>query len=260
MLWIVCIPLALFFALLGGLLLGRWLGGGRSAAAQESGANAAADGVVFAVLGLLIAFTFTASASRFDDRRRLIVEQTNALGTLNLRLDVLEPQDRRAIREQLAAWLDLALTTKRFSGDPGRFHDAIAEANRLQDQAWRLAVSAVERKQQPALSAFVLGPLNEWIDLTTTRLAMEQLGLPPMVLLTLAALSLVGSVLAGLSMQRRGGRAALHMLAFAGAIAFPIYVILDLNQPRAGLITVDAMDETMRQLRRTIAPPVTDSP
>lgn len=256
--WIAGISIGLFLALLGGLLVGRRLGAWVRGPADDGGASAAADGVVFAVLGLLIAFTFTNSASRFDDRRRLIVEQANALGTVHLRLDVLEPDDRRAIRARLTEWLDLALTTREFSRDPDRFRAAIAEADRIQNEAWRLAVAAVERKQQPALHAFVLGPFNEWIDLTTTRVAMDQLGLPPMVLPTLAALSLVGSVLAGLGMKRRGGRDALHMLAFAGAVAFSIYVILDLNQPRSGLITVDAMDETMRQLRRTIGPAAAD--
>ena len=49
----------------------------------------AVDGAVFALLGLLIAFTFSGASSRFDTRRQLIVEETNAIGTAYLRVDLL---------------------------------------------------------------------------------------------------------------------------------------------------------------------------
>jgi hypothetical protein len=57
------------------LELGRRLGRRRQGK-QEEGARAglgAVEGAVFALLGLLIAFTFSGAASRFDTRRQLIV-------------------------------------------------------------------------------------------------------------------------------------------------------------------------------------------
>ena len=56
------------------------------------------EGAVFALLGLLLAFAFSGANSRFDDRRKLIVEEANAIGTAYLRLDVLAP----AARDELA--------------------------------------------------------------------------------------------------------------------------------------------------------------
>jgi len=47
------------------------------------------EGAVFALLGLLIAFTFSGAAARFEDRRALIIEETNDIGTAYLRLDLL---------------------------------------------------------------------------------------------------------------------------------------------------------------------------
>jgi hypothetical protein len=41
----------------------------------------AVDGMVFALFGLLVAFTFSGAASRFDDRRALIVTEANDIGT-----------------------------------------------------------------------------------------------------------------------------------------------------------------------------------
>ena len=96
------------YALLAGLLaLGVFIGmvilqevgrrvGHRRMARDPEGARAgvgAIDGAVFGLLGLLVAFTFSGAASRFDARRQLVVEEANAIGTAYLRLDVL-PHER----------------------------------------------------------------------------------------------------------------------------------------------------------------------
>jgi hypothetical protein len=40
-------------------------------------------------MGLMIAFTFSGAASRFDSRRQLIVEEANKIGTAYLRIELL---------------------------------------------------------------------------------------------------------------------------------------------------------------------------
>ena len=47
------------------------------------------EGVIFGLLSLLIAFTFSGAASRFERRRDLIVQEANAIGTAYLRIDLL---------------------------------------------------------------------------------------------------------------------------------------------------------------------------
>src|SRR5437867_6093475 len=72
----------LFFGMLLFLEIGRRIGIRRM---KEDGGTAgegvgAVDGAVFALLGLLIAFTFSGASARFDTRRQLIVEETNDIG------------------------------------------------------------------------------------------------------------------------------------------------------------------------------------
>jgi len=56
-----------------------------------------------ALLGLLLAFTFSGASSRFDARRHLIIEETNAIGTAYLRLGMLPAAAQPALRETSAA-------------------------------------------------------------------------------------------------------------------------------------------------------------
>lgn len=81
---------------------------------------------------------------------------------------------------------------------------------------------------------------------------MDNLGLPPLVLPTFVGLSLIAAVLAGYSMSA-GRRHTLHKLAFAASISFSLYVIMDLNLPRAGLIRVNRIYQLFRDLHDSFA-------
>ena len=90
------------------LEVGRRLGRRRHGR-DEEGARAglgAVEGAVFALLGLLIAFTFSSAASRFDTRRQLIVQEGNAIGTAWLRLDLLLSSAQPELRDLFRRFLD----------------------------------------------------------------------------------------------------------------------------------------------------------
>jgi acyl-CoA synthetase (AMP-forming)/AMP-acid ligase II len=71
------------------------------------------EGAVFALLGLLIAFTFSGAASRFDERRKLIVEEANAIGTAYLRIDLLPVAAQADMRDSFRRYLDTRLAAYR---------------------------------------------------------------------------------------------------------------------------------------------------
>ena len=71
--------------------IGLQIGRKRRAADPENyqAGLGAIDAAVFGLLGLLVAFTFSGAAARFDERRTLIVQEANDIGTAYLRLDLL---------------------------------------------------------------------------------------------------------------------------------------------------------------------------
>src|SRR5260370_13867439 len=71
------------------------------------------EGAVFGLMGLLIAFTFSAAASRFETRRQLLVEEVNDIGTVWLRLDLLPRAHQPVLREDLRRYVDSRLATYR---------------------------------------------------------------------------------------------------------------------------------------------------
>src|SRR5262245_13808168 len=243
--------------MLGALQVGRRLGLRRlerdgGGAAEGVGA---VDGAVFALLGLLLAFTFSGASARFDHRRDLIVEETNAIGTAWLRLDLLPAPEQPALRDAFRRYLDSRLAVYRVLPDLTAARQKLARSNELQAEIWRRAVSAARADgAPPAAAILVLPALNAMIDITTTRTMATQMHPPLVVFAMLVGLALAASLLAGYGMTGSAVRSWFHMIGFALVMAIAVYVILDLEYPRLGLIRVDAFDQALADLRASMGP------
>ena len=206
----------------------------------------AVDGAVFALLGLLIAFTFSGASSRFDTRRQLIVEESNDIGTAYLRLDLLPADLQPALRESFRRYLDARIEVYRKLPDIAAAKESLAKANELQKQIWRQAVGASRTEGAPLAASILLLPaLNAMIDITKTRTMASLMHPPTVVFVMLFGLALAASLLAGYGMTGSKVRRWFHMLGFALVVAFTVYVIMDIEYPRFGLIRVDAFDQAL---------------
>src|SRR5689334_11357642 len=142
--FVLLIALGLFAGMLVLLEVGRRIGLRRMQRDPESARAGvgAADGAIFALLGLLIAFTFSGAASRFDQRRSLIIEEANAIGTAYLRVDLAAPDLQPALRDSFRRYLAARLEVYQKIPDMDAVQAALANANRLQTEIWGQAIAA----------------------------------------------------------------------------------------------------------------------
>jgi hypothetical protein len=213
----------------------------------------AVDGAVFALLGPIIAFTFSGASSRFDTRRQLIVEETNDVGTAYLRIDMLPAGAQPALRDSFGRYLDARIEVYKKLPDIVAAKESLAQANELQLEIWRQAVAASRSEGTPPAAPMLLLPaLNVMIDITTTRTMATQMHPPLIVFVMLFGLALAASLLAGYRMTGSRLRRWFHMLGFALVMAVAVYVILDIEYPRLGLIRIDAFDQALIDLRESM--------
>ena len=235
--------------------LGRRIGVARLA--RDPGGLAqgvsAAEGAVFGLLGLLIAFSFSGAASRFEDRRDLIVDEANAIGTAYLRLDLLPAGARAELQELFRRYVDVRLATYRDQVSVEASDAKRAEGTRLQEEIWTKALAASRNAEAPPQTVvLLLTALNEMIDITATRVMATLNHPPPVVFLLLAALSLIGALLVGYGTSVNKQRSWFHTMVFAAILSLTVYVIVDLEFPRLGLIRVDAADQLLIELRQSM--------
>jgi hypothetical protein len=212
----------------------------------------AVEGAVYGLMGLLIAFTFTGAASRFDARRQLIAQEVNAIGTAWLRLDLLPAENQDRLRPLFRRYLDAQIDLPRHATDPEGLRTALAHRNALQEEIWNHAIAALQTDPSPALKPLVLSPINEMFDLAATRFMASRLHPPPAIFAMLGLLILVSGLMAGFGMARARRQSWVHVLGFASIVAVSAYLILDLEYPRLGLIRVDAFDQAFVELRATM--------
>jgi hypothetical protein len=249
------ISLALFAGMLFLLDIGRRIGL-RKLAADPDGAHigtGTVDGAVFALLGLLIAFTFSGAASRFDERRNLIVQESNDIGTAYLRVNLMPDSAQPAMRDLFRRYLDSRIEMYRAFHDTGNVEAAAAtydRSTRLQGEMWSHAVAAARTEgASPGATMLLLPALNQMFDIASTRMLASRMHPPLVIFAMLFGLALVGAVLAGYGMAGSKTRSWIHMMGFAAVMAGAVNVIIDLEYPRMGLIRVDSFDQARVELR-----------
>jgi hypothetical protein len=98
----------------------------------------------------------------------------------------------------------------------------------------------------------LLPALNAMIDITTTRTMSAQMHPPTIIFAMLFVVALASALLAGHGLAGGRRRNWLHMVSFAAILALAVYVILDLEFPRLGLIRVEAFDQALVDLLQSI--------
>ena len=255
MLMTALITLILFFGMLVFLEVGRRIGNRRLASDAEGArtGTGAIEGAVFALLGLLIAFTFSGAASRFDTRRNLVVEEVNAIGTAYLRLGLLPTDAQPALRDLFRRYVDSRMEVYRKLPNVEAAKAELVRSTQLQEEIWTQAMTAGRMEGAPPSATMLLLPaLNQMIDITTTRTMATQLHPPTVIFAMLFGLALASALLAGYGMAGGKSHNWLHMIGFAVVISLAVYVILDIEFPRLGLIRVNAFDQALVDLRASM--------
>lgn len=247
--WVtLLIACLLFIAMLGTFELGRRIGGAQLAKDPDGLAKGvgAAEGAVFALLGLLMAFTFSGAASRFEGRRLMIDTEANAIGTAWLRLDLLPADAQPQIRETFRRYVTLRANLFKGATQISEVEARLAAGAVLQNEIWKNSVAAIKQPgASPQATMLLLPALNEMIDITATRQTASGNHPPLVIFVMLGVLSIFGALLVGYSASSNKRRTWIHQATFAMVMSLAIYVIIDLEYPRLGLIRVDAADQAL---------------
>jgi hypothetical protein len=211
------------------------------------------ESALFAVFGLLMALTFTGAASRFNEKRMLIAQEVNTIQTAYLRLELLPEEPRHALQELFRQYVDSRLEAYRKMPDVEAAAAATAKTEKLQRQIWSNAVTASELPGAHRDAGKLLLPaLNNMIDMTTVRAMSLQIHPPTIIYVLLFSVGLMCALLAGYRMASAQHRSWLHILGFTVITVVVVYVILDLDYLREGLIRLQTADQLLVKARQAM--------
>ena len=246
------VAVIMFVGILLFLEVGRWAGRvaitrfGRSALPSIGSLESA----VFALMGLLIAFTFSGALNRFDLRRAQVVDEANAVGTAWLRLDLLPASAQPKLRQTFRDYLDARIDTYRKLPDIAAAQKELARSQKLQVEIWTQVMAATQLPDARRSADMLIVPaLNQMFDITSTRTAATLMHPPTVIYGMLICLAITAAALSGYQSAAEPVHDWMHQIGFATIMAFTIYVILDIEYPRLGWIRIDAIDQLLVHLR-----------
>jgi hypothetical protein len=204
---------------------------------------------ILGLLALLLAFTFSLAASRFEARRQTILQEANAIGTTYLRARLLPEPQRGEIARLLREYVDVRLQ----GVEEGKLEDALTRSEEVHELLWQQTAAAAEKNSTSIITGVFIQSLNNLIDLHAQRVLVGLRSRIPLVIwagmfgLALLGLSAVGYQ-SGLSGTRRSPAMTALVLAFAVVLA----LIVDLDRPREGLLQIS--QQAMVDVQKSMQP------
>lgn len=217
---------------------------------SEAGATGRILSAMFGLLAFILAFTFSMSASRYDTRRKNIVDEANAIGTAILRADLYTDEYRSPFRNDFQQYLEARIRYYEAGRNKEDMNKALSAANDNGSKLWSRAAQLSQNPDYFVASQQMIPALNEMLDLSTTRLIGEMARVPDSVVIMLFMLSLACAFYVGYS---SAGKAALDWsvaIGFCLLTSIVIYITLDLDRPRRGFIQLSTSEQAMVELRK----------
>ena len=126
----------------------------------------------------------------------------------------------------------------------------LGRSHEIQSIIWTQAIDASRLlDSHPNAAKLLLPALNEMFDVTTRRTMAARIDPPAAIYVLMFGLGLWCALLAGHAMACVKPRSWFDMIGFAGFIAIAVFVILEIEYPRRGLIRINAYDQVLVELR-----------
>src|SRR4051812_11541174 len=215
-----------------------WRLGTRSEGHGASGNISALEQSLLGLLALIVGFTFLMALTRFETRREAVLNEANSIGTTALRARLLpEPfrtESLKLLREYAQIRVDYLPTGKSLAELPR----LVERSNKIQEALWQQvkALSAKDNNMVP--TGLFIQTLNDMIDNQAKRLAALQNYIPDLVLLLLFGIAAVACGFAGYASGLDPLRSRMPVNITAVLVCGVMFVILDLDRPNVGFITI----------------------
>jgi hypothetical protein len=209
---------------------------------RQSLIESARDGLSV-LLSLLLGFSLPMAQPHYEQRKQLVIDEANAIATVDQRAQMLPEPFRGKILELLRQYVDARIEFSKSDLDEGALRASITHAKHLQDEMWQQSVMLIQQNPNVVTPIFVqaLGGLADLIEL---RLAAEEKRIPRAIWLVLGLISVLTCFVVGYSMRRR---LLLAIFVLPLTVAIVLSLVSDLDSPRGGFIR--AGQQSMERLQ-----------
>ncbi len=194
---------------------------------------------ILTIFTFLLGFTFAMALSRFDNRKQMVVKESNAIGTAVLRSKLLPENQRTKMNELFKQYVNVEFSiTSRANVPLKERNEQNLEAKRLQSLLWDEAFAATENNPLSVPAGLFATSINQLIDIKTERDIAISNHVPEIVLLGLLLFAALAIGILGYGNGLAATHARYPAIILCIVITISFILIIDLDRPNRGLTKV----------------------
>ena len=205
------------------------------------------EGALLGLLSLLLAFTFNKSASNYETRQDLLVGEANDIGTVFYRADLYNDSIQKQFKIEFKKYLSARIDYYQAGTDEKKIQNALQNASLISKRIWQIASRVSKQPDVQTRSMQMIPAINNMIDAVSKREAARIVRVPESIIWLLLFLTLVGSFIIGYASDSKKINYII-LIIYSLMTVMTIYLILDLDRPRRGLIDTNLLHQNMEQL------------
>jgi hypothetical protein len=184
---------------------------------------------ILGLLALLLGFTFSMSMQRYDDRSMALIQDSNTIQEVQWRTGLLPELEQTQVNAHLNKYIQAKINLAQTS--------IVSEERRLQllAEAKRIHRDLMSVTNNADFNNSVIAMIMQH----NTRNALIDMHVPDVVLILLFIVFVASVGILGYSVGLSGTRMLVQITMVSLLITLIVFIIIDLDRPKRGLIKVD---------------------
>lgn len=198
------------------------------------------------MLAFVLAFTFSMASSQYANRKQMVLQEANAIGTAYLRADLIDEPYTNELKHLLQEYVNTRLDAI----EEGNTAKGIVRSVEIHQLLWREVRTAAKTKPNTNTSLMIQS-VNEVIDMHEKRVtAGLHDKIPTSIWFSLLAISAMAMLTIGIELGLGESRRIIVVIPMMLAFAALTTLIVELNRPQEGMIVVG--QESMISLQESM--------
>ncbi|NOQ13207.1 MAG: hypothetical protein GQ583_01835 [Methyloprofundus sp.] len=212
-------------------------------------------GSMFAVLGLVMAFTYAYTVNRAGMRQNTLVNEANAIGTAFRRADLTAEPSRSELKQLLLNYAQTRVFTTDMNNNQENFEQAIARTLAAQSKLWPATIRMVQSSTAGPKELSIVYAINEVLDIYVNRFRGTYDRLPGVALLMLIFIAAASLSVAGFNAGLSGNINRWRITTFTIVLVVVLLIIVDFDIPQRGFIGVNqgALEDVIAEMRVSVS-------
>lgn len=239
------ISIILFFLMLTSIWAGYKIGLKKT---KNDNKNSEISSSLLGLLALILGFTFAMAGSRYENRKNNLIDEANCIGTAILRSDIYPDSLKNEFKKDFETYVNSRKDYYLLENDEEKLNNSLKQSAVVSGKLWNRAAFYAKDKDYFIQSNMMLPALNAMFDSASKSNMVLNSKVPETIVYLMLAFSIIISFFIGYNSGLEKKINTKFITGFCFLICIVIFITLDLDRPRRGLIKLDTEIRLMQKL------------